>query len=39
MHRIKKRENREKKLTESQSQVNAHTVRRRRVTIRLNAER
>ena len=37
-HRIKERENRRKKLIESQSWVNVHTVR-RRVTTRLSAER
>jgi len=37
-HRIKKREDKGKKLMESQSWVNVH-ITRRRVTTRLNAER
>jgi len=37
-HRIKERRDRGKKLMESQSQVNAHTTK-RRVTTRLNVER
>jgi len=37
-HRIKEREDRGKELIESQSQVNAYTIR-RRVTTRPNAER
>jgi len=37
-HRIKERGDKRKELMESQSQVNAHTAR-RRVTTRPNAER